>query len=432
MAVTALYHRLSQDTARAFQAYQVMRFLSVIAGGIVLVQLDYSDIAVGRFEWFIFGVHALSFFWAMGLKNALLSYYPGLQPPDRRKLFGGLFLGLLLVSILLAVLASVTGWFHYGNPLLFAAFFVFSVPGALSEQFLIIKEKSAELLHLGLWLHGLYLMAIIIGAWWYGSLFSVFVALTLWAFIRFCYTIKLMHRSVDWHLDMKVLKPFFGFALPLVLYILLGSGMDVIDGLIVEHFFEAEEFAKYRYGAKELPITALLIGALATATIPLAVENMDIAISELKQRLNGFMNWMFPLSIGLMLASPYLYSIFYSESYIVSSQIFNIYLLILVSRVLTPQVILYALKENKVLMWISAIELLTNLLLSLWLMSYFGIVGIAYATVIAYSLEKVLLWAYLKSYKAIPLSKYINVWKYIGWSVLLIASYLFTIMTDIL
>lgn len=426
MALVALYHRFSQDTARAFQAYQVMRFLSVLAAGIVLVKLRFDDAEVGQFEWFVFGVHALSFFWAMGLKNALLSYYPDLDANAQRKLFGGLFLTLILVAFLLSLVAIVGDFFGGEYSLYFAVFFALSVPAGLSEQWLILKSRSAELFRLGIWLHLLYVAILLIAASGFGTLEAVFFGLVLWALIRFFYTVVLLGRAVDWGFHFSVLKPFLSFALPLILYILLGSGMDVIDGFLVEHFFDDGEFAKFRYGAKELPITALLIGALATATIPQAVANMDVAISGMRSRLDSLMNWMFPLSILLMIISPFLYQFFYSESYLVSAQIFNIYLLILVSRVLTPQVLLYAMKENKVLMWVSLTELLINLGLSLFLMQSFGILGIAYATIVAYTIEKLILWAYLKRYKNIPLGTYINVPKYLIWSILLITTYIMT------
>lgn len=420
-----IYQSYTKDTARAYQVFQLARFASVLVAGMLLVKLGYTGIEVSNFEWFLFSVHALSFFWLMGLKNALLSYWPELEDQQAKTLLGSLFISFILISVLVAAAAYYT---YLGTSSWFIVFFALSVPASLAEQYLLLNKQSSTLFHYGIWLHLLYVLLVAIFSFSYQSsdyaIQYIFIALVIWAAIRFVYTVYLFYGNTIWKIDWQVLKPFLVFALPIVLYLAFGIGMDVLDGFLVEYFFDPELFAKYRYGAKELPITALLIGALATATIPLAVTKFDEAISEMRKRLSKLMNWMFPLTILLMLTSPFLYRFFYSEAYVLSAHVFNIYLLIIISRILTPQVLLYALKENKVLMYVSVIELLVNLGLSLWFMSLFGMFGIAYATLIAYTLEKILLVGYLYFAKGIPPTTYINVPKYAVWSVILIATYI--------
>jgi len=412
--------------ARAFQFYQLCRFVSVVLAGVVLVQLGFTDDAVSSFEWFLFAVHMLSFFWAMGLKNALLSYYPKLRHNDQRLLLGSIFILLAVVSTVLGVAAVVTGLLTVEYGVYFAVFFALIVPASLSDQYLLLHQRSRTLTIYAVWVHLLYLTLIAIGALM-GSLQAVLGFLLVWAVVKFCYTVILLWSEVRWRYDFVVLRPFLAFAAPLIGYILLGSGMDVLDGILVKEYFDDADFAKFRYGAKELPISALLIGALATATIPAAVSNFDSSIDNLRRRLSAMMNWLYPLSAALMITSPYLFQFFYSDQYVVSASIFNIYLLIIISRVLTPQVLLYAMHKNNVLLLVSALELMVNFVLSIALMKYYGMVGIAYATVVAYAFEKVLLTGYLRVNEGVSLSKYIDVSRYLIWSSLLGAAYITSI-----
>jgi len=420
-----LYRSVTGDIARAFQFYQLCRFATVLLAGIMLVNLGLSEGEVSDFEWFLFGVHMLSFFWAMGLKNALLSFVPTLDEGEQGRLWSGLLFLFVMVSVLISGAVLASGLFTMAEPLVFVVFFTLSIPATLGEQYLLLQRRSHALTRYAVWVHLLYLAAVAVGAIW-GGLPAVFTLLAAWAAVKLLYTVYLIRELGTWTIDLKVLRPFFVFALPLVGYILLGSGMDVVDGILVRHYFDEADFAKFRYGAKELPISAMLIGALATATIPAAVASLEDSMHTLKLRLTRMMHWLYPLSIVLMVSSPYLFEFFYNDQYLLSATIFNIYLLILVSRVLTPQVVLYGLHKNQMLLVVSAVELLVNFALSLVLLQYYGMVGIAYATVVAYALEKVLLCGYLYFAKGLGLGRYISVTPFVVWSVLLVTVFVVT------
>ena len=124
-----------------------------------------------------------------------------------------------------------------------------------------------------------------------------------------------------------------------------------------------------------------------------------------------------------MLVSPYIFELVYSDEYLVSAFIFNIYLLIICSRILLPQIIFYAKHNNNLLMVVAFVEFIINIGLSLYLMQYYGLYGIAFATVVAFLIQKLILIIYgWKVYK-ISLAEYIHVSKYILYSIALYASF---------
>ena len=97
-----------------------------------------------------------------------------------------------------------------------------------------------------------------------------------------------------------------------------------------------------------------------------------------------------------MLVSGLLYPQLFSAEFAQSAAVFNVYLLLVISRVVFPQTLLIGLRHSKSIMMVSIVELLLNISLSLLFVQWFGLVGVAYATVLAFAVEKlmllVLLW----------------------------------------
>ena len=108
-----------------------------------------------------------------------------------------------------------------------------------------------------------------------------------------------------------------------------------------------------------------------------------------------------------------------------SATIFNIYLLLIISRLLLPQTILNGLKITNPILHASFFELILNVTLSLFLVNYLGIEGIAYATVIAYLFEKIFLTLIVKKRLKIPVSGYIHINIYSLYSLGIIVIFIF-------
>ncbi|NRB65626.1 MAG: polysaccharide biosynthesis C-terminal domain-containing protein [Saprospiraceae bacterium] len=106
-----------------------------------------------------------------------------------------------------------------------------------------------------------------------------------------------------------------------------------------------------------------------------------------------------------------------------SVPIFNTYLLIIASRLIFSRTVLIGLQDNKVVLWISVVDLLTNVIVSIWFISLWGLTGVALATVVAYSLEKALICAYLHKKHQIPVGAYTDLRWWSGYSIILLAVY---------
>jgi len=426
-----LYTYITGDTARAYQALQVFRLGSVLLLSVILVQLDFTSEQIGDFEWFIFISNVASFFWGLGLKNAFMSYFPKQDAQVQKRLIFNLVvvflvLGSTAYGVIYAFDFQRLSVFYQYLPWLFC-FLVLGTTASLSEHVLLVQRRSRSLFFYGFISYSGYLFGLAFLAFYTRSIQSLFIGLAIWAILRFVYFVSLLFREGELRIDPSLLLRFSGFALPLILHVLLGSGMEYVDGFLVNQYYERSDFAYFRYGARELPINTIFISALASAFIPLAVTNLSQSLADIKERTSRLMNFLYPFSMLLILISPILFTWVYSEEYMISAHIFNIYLLILGSRILLPQIIIYAKHKNNLLMIVAGIEFVVNIGLSIWLMRYYGLYGIAFATVLAYLLQKLILIAYNYYQLQIPVSNYLDWPKYLLLTFLLYLTFVVTL-----
>ena len=135
-------------------------------------------------------------------------------------------------------------------------------------------------------------------------------------------------------------------------------------------------------------------------------------------------SWMFPLTVGLLLSGYFLFPLVYGRSFLESAGVFNLYLLLITSRLLFPQTILLALKKTRIQLIASILELTLNVGLSLLLAQAWGIRGVALATVAAYAFERIFLMTYTRVILGIPVRQYVSVRPFLIWTLVLAGTYL--------
>ncbi|MBK8348295.1 MAG: polysaccharide biosynthesis C-terminal domain-containing protein [Saprospiraceae bacterium] len=418
-----------------YQYNQMMRYLVSVLISIVMVRSAISQDDIGHYEIWIFIITSMSFFWSAGIKNAFLSWYPSLSGPGKDS-FPVLVFGLLLTlgivcSIVLAIFHSaIVSLFTDMTTLPFrwlgSVLLLVSVPLVLTENLLYVKNRVRELVLYTHWSQVGLLFIIVVTAILSPTLLSFLSVFICWNLIRVVYLVFLIGGGSATFPLLSDVKHFSYFALPLVLNMLLGSTMDIIDGWFVSHYFESSFFPVFRYGAREFPLSGLLFSSLSTAMIPVLMKDSLSNGDQLRKKVSYLMHILFPLSIIMILVSPYLFTWVYNESYRESATIFNIYLLILTSRVLLPQTYNFALHQHKILIWSGISEILCNIILSYWWLQLWGVYGLAMATVVAYFVQKVILIIYNKVYNNISLDQYVDIRYYLGYVIVLIFTFIYS------
>lgn len=420
------------SSVSALQLFNIIRFGTTVLISILLAKSDLSTTEISIYEAFLFFANMASFFWISGGQSALLQYFPNLDSDSKKKTLFNVWLFFLFASIIAGVCLflfqnTLLGLAKFETPPpfdLLCLFLIFNTPAWLTPIFYLLSGKNKQILTYGIISFSLQIIVVMLPLWFGFTLRETFLGLVILGVGKFIWSLFLVAKFGDLKTDFTLLKTYLILAFPLILHVLIGSSVEYVDGLIVTSHFEDGTFAIFRYGAKELPLTLLLIGAIVMALIPQVSEDLKSGLQQIKIETQKLSKWLFPLSAFLILVSPYLFPLVFNPEFAESAEVFNVYLLIISSRILLPQVVLIAHKKNYFLVLSAIIETVLNISLSLILVKNYGLVGIAFATVIAYLINKLILiyfnWKILK----IAPNRYIDFGSWLIYNSLLFGTFL--------
>ncbi|MBI1225549.1 MAG: hypothetical protein GC192_09970 [Bacteroidetes bacterium] len=221
------------------------------------------------------------------------------------------------------------------------------------------------------------------------------------------------------------MKKYAVLAWPLLLFAAIGKGAEYVSGFSASVLFQDEKiFAIFRYGAREMPLAVLMVGALSLALIPELAENQVLGLERIKSQTKKLSHLLYPLSMATMLTSPFLFPFFFNDDFKPSARIFNIFTLLLSSRILLPQTVAMGAGKNKILVISALAELLVLITLCFWWGKIFGIEGIAWAAVAAFMVDRVVLIWYNWRVLHIHPSQYIDVKTWAVYNTALVAIFL--------
>lgn len=414
------------------QVFQLIRYATFVAAGIGFAKMQLPQSAIGEFETFLMVSSMLSFFWVSGIINTMLSIYPKADITERDQIFFNTFLSLLFFGLAAAAL-----FFAFSDNLLsflnkqhtiplvkpVVIYLIANSPSFLIEYILYLRHSQNAIVAYAFASLAITLCAVLIPVGLgYGMAFAIYGLVTV-AVLKLAVTFLLIqqHGTLRINTSMQVVN--FKISLPLMLSILVSGSSEYIDGLIVKKKFDDVAFAVYRYGAKELPLLLLVANTFSTAMISVVSDDLTRGLTTIKRKSAQLMHLFFPLSIMLMLTSRFLFQYVFSESFIYSAFIFNIYLLLVVPRLLFPQTILTGLQQSGFLLASSVIEITVNVSLSLWMAALFGLPGIAFATFVAFCIDKIFLIAVNYFKFGIAPQQYVPLLLHIVYSVLLFVGF---------
>jgi O-antigen/teichoic acid export membrane protein len=431
---------LPNDTLSGLQFFQLFRYGSVFLISIILPRAGLFPDQVGLFEAFLFFAGVVSYFWVTGLIQALLplASSPGPSPSlvthHSSLQFFNSFLLLLLFSALAAgtlLLASPMLEKLLGQELpreiiwLVILYLLLFAPSTLVEYWYVITGQTKRLVTYGIVAFTLQILMVGIPViFGYGVMGAIWGMIAAGGF-RLVWIVAILIRNGDFRISFPFWKRYLDLGTPIILSVLLSGSAQYVNGFIVSAKFDPGMFAIFRYGARELPLVALLAHALSNAIVPsITREGPAAGLKQLRERSSRMASWMFPLTIGLVLSAYVLFPVVYGKNFLESAGVFNLFLLLITSRLLFPQTVLIGLKRTRILMTASFLELILNIGLSLLLVQLWGIRGVALATVIAYYFERAFLMTYTRMVTGISAGQYMDVRKHFSWSAILLIAYL--------
>lgn len=386
----------------ALQLFQLLRYGSFILVGVCFAKLQMTQQDMGRFETFLMVSSMLSFFWVSGMINTMLSLYPKKNEEEKKQIFFNTFVSLSFLSVAAGFLLFTFS----DNLLLFldkqkggglvhlsVIFLLLNNPSFISEYILYLNNKKKEIVLYGVVFAIASICAAVIPILMHQPLEYAMYGFITVAACRFVFALFLISKFGQFRLNRNLQTEQLRISLPIIGSIFVSGSSEYIDGILVKTRFNDADFAVYRYGAKELPVLLVVANTFSTAMIPAVAANLEEGLKQIKKNSAHLMHLFFPLTIVLMLTSPYLYPWAFNQNFAYSAFIFNIYLLLIIPRVLFPQTILTCIQASRFLLISSLLEITLNISCSLLLSMKYGLAGVAYGTVIASLFDKIFLAA---------------------------------------
>ena len=428
--------RARLDATGRLQVFNLTGFASTLLTGIFLARSGLPAGDISAYEMLLFLSALVTAFWVGGGQNALLGLYAKLDAPARRGLFFQTFVGFAGASALAAVVLWAAGdalireftpfervdWLPE-----LALYTVFNPVGYLIHVYYLVLKRERTMLRVGVVNFGLQFLVAVVPVYLGYGLKAVFPGLVALAVLRWMWAAQLAFRHGTVRASWRTLLPFGAFLLPLVLRDLVARAAQFTDGLLVGRLFEDEAaFAVFHYGARELPISVLVVSALVSTGLLETARDRTAGLALLRRQSAALMRWLFPVSAVLILGSPWLFRGFYGAEFVASAAVFNVYLLLVLTRIFLPQVVIISAGKRHAywLIWFAVVEAAVNIALSIWWGRRFGMVGIAAATVVAYAVNKALMVGYCQRRLGVGVSAYLNGRVFLGYGLVVVLAFL--------
>lgn len=419
-----------QKTAYAYYFFQLTRYGAFLLVSIWLAWQFPNHPLIDAYERLLLLGSAVTFFWVSALFDSYLTLmrkeYPG----------GGWIRSVWSVGLPMSVGAGLATWLigYFTLPPAFQG-------SAIGYGLFVFGESMSLMLvnylyHNGrnsaLWLYGilsplLYLLGIILplfgeqglsaSCWTLGL---IGLGKMVWLAVE---TIPLARKENRTDFPLRTL---LAVAIPVSLSFLLSRSSELVDGYLVLQFAK-DDFALFRYGAKELPLILMVANSFSSLQAArYAAGNQAEKLQTLgyiRHRTILLITGFSAVTAILLLVSKPLFIAVFGPAFADSHLIFDVYLLLVIPRITFPQTILRGMLETRMLTVSAAIELVLNIGLSLLLLPIWGLQGIAMATVIAFMAEKSTLAFYLWRRHGISPWKYTPILVWGSCAGLLVALY---------
>jgi len=427
------------DNISGLQLFQLMRFTVFLIISIVFTKSHLTRAQIGSWEMFLFIAGLISFFWVTGIIQSLLPLYHrnktyhrvGQNTPGKSPEIFNTFLLLCFFSILFFALGhslknnfsvfNISGNVPFLNLLLL--YLLLSNPVCLIEYIYLLNNRSHRIVQYGIYTFTLQLVLVVTPIILEkGIIWSIYGLLAV-TVVRWIWLIILLRRYTEMKISVEFMKEHLYLGLPLILTSLISGSAQYTDGVIISAVYrDPGMFAWFRYGAKEFPLVLMLANGLSNAMLPEFSTRtmMRESLAKIKVRSKKLMHLCFPATMVIMLFARWMYPRIFTPEFQKSADVFLIYTLLVIPRLIFPQTIIVGRKKTHITLISSLLELALNIPLSLMMIKWgYDIVGVALATFIVYLLGKVFLAGYLWVKMNIKPTEYIPLKIYFLYSSLL-------------
>jgi O-antigen/teichoic acid export membrane protein len=406
---------------------------------IVFTKSHLTRADIGQWEMFMFIAGLLTFFWVTGIIQTLLPLYHrnktyrkiGDNGNDKSPEIFNAFLLLCFFSLLFFILGHslknnfsvfhISGNVPYINLLLL--YILLNSPVQIIEYIYLLNNRAYRIFQYGLYTFSAQLLFIIIPLLLEKDLIWSIYGLLVITAVRWVWLIVLLRRYTEIRISVEFMKEHLYLATPLIITSLISGSAQYIDGVIVSVVYrDPAQFALFRYGAKEFPLVLMLANGLSNAMLPefSTRERMKESLAKIKVKSKRLMHFLFPSAILMMIFARWIYPRMFNPEFHKSTDVFLIYSLLIIPRLVFPQTIIVGRKKTHITLVAAIIEIAINIPLSLLMIKWgYNLQGVALSTFIVYVISKAFLVGYLWFKMNIKPSEYIPLRLYAIYSALI-------------
>jgi O-antigen/teichoic acid export membrane protein len=420
------------------QLINFLRFIIFLLASIVFTKSHLTKERIGDFEMMMFIYNLVSFFWVTGIIQSLLTIYnnntvfPGVKNDPKRK-SPEIFNAFILLSVF-SLIIFATGHIMKGNLYVYKNiqeiphvdlllwYILLNNPTNLIEYIYLLRNQSKMIFIYGVTTYFLQLVLLITPIFLGLDIDFAFRGLIWITGLRWIWLVVLLYKYAEFKVSFPFIRAHLKLGYPLIISSLLSGSAQYVDNFLVALNFDRGDFALFRYGAKEMPFVVMLANGLHSAMLPEFSTSPDIRIvlARLRHRSRRLINLLFPITFVLLLSSNWIFIHMFNPSFRPASDVFMVYLLLIVSRLIFPQTILIGLQKTKPVMIASILEVFFNIVLSLILIPIYHLTGVVLATVLVFTFEKICLMTYLYYKLGIKPQRYVPLKLYLFYSIILI------------
>lgn len=415
------------DNISGLQLFQLMRPVVFLIISIVFTKTHYTRAQIGQWEMFMFIGGLLTFFWVTGIIQSLLPLYHrnktyrkigdngSTKSPEIFNAFLLLCIFSLFFFLLGHSLKNSFSVFHFSGNVpyinLLLLYILLSSPVCLIEYIYLLNNRSYRIFQYGAYTFTAQLALIIIPLFLGKDIIWSIYGLLAITGLRWIWLIILLRRYTEMRISAKFMKEHLYLGLPLILTSLISGSAQYSDGVIISAVYrDPGMFAWFRYGAKEFPLVLMLANGLSNAMLPefSTRERMKESLAKIRAKSKRLMHLLFPAAMLMMLFSRWIYPRMFNPDFQKSADVFLIYSLLIIPRLVFPQTIIVGRKKTHITLIAALLELVVNIPLSLLMIKLgYNIVGVALSTFIVYLIGKGFLIGYLWLKMNIKPSEYI-------------------------
>ena len=418
------------SNTRAMQSYQLMRAGAGIFTGIFLAKSALSTADIGIWESLLFLGTLVIFTGVNGFLQGITPVFTPLDTLKRRQFLFQVFVLFFLVGLFLFVFFSVAGVFiipaftglsDLPGYYWFALYLWLNMSSLPVEILYLLQNRPYAIVWWGILGFGGQLIAVCLPVFMGFGIVTGVQCLCLLALLKLIWTLFLVFRHLSIAFKGSEMRQYIRLSAPLALNSFTGNLMHLYDGWLVGYWFANPAiFALYRYGSREFPWASALSTALGTAAVPGISAHCSTGLNDLKQRSTRLLHAVMPATILLVALTPWLFPIVFNPSFQPSAGLFQIYLLVTLSRVLLPNSVLIGLGDTKIIFYTGLGELVIKLTTGWLFIQWWGLPGLAWSVVVSFWFEKLALGFYLWKYKGIAPSAWLPVRWYGIYALLLL------------